>query len=119
MKKTLLIGAAILMAGPAVAKYDNSFANRTPIHSNVLTVNYIKAVSVHTENTWIGTKVFKVDNSCFEVKQDLNVVDKPVSFSNVINAAEIPESFRVSELNTDTKAVSCDMYEVDAVKVIQ
>lgn len=114
----LLVLAGLSFALPSFAKYENSFESRDPIHSNIITVNYIKTVRIDTANTWIGTKVFKIDDSCFEVKQDINIEDKDVTFSDVINAAEIPDTYKIGKLNSKTTAVSCDMYEVDRIKVV-
>ena len=93
-------------------RYRTQLSGHEVIHENLVSVNYIRAVKVLTAKSWIGNKVYKVDDSCFEVRRDIQVKHENVGFSDAINAAAIPEYYEVGTLVEKTKAVGCDAYEV-------
>ncbi len=92
--------------------YASDLTGHQLVHENLLSVNYIKAVKILTAKSWIGTRVYKVDTACFEVKRDIQVSKEHVGFSDVINAAAIPDYYEVGTLVERVKAVGCDSYEI-------
>lgn len=93
--------------------YNTNLHGHAVVHENIVSVNYIKAVTISTEKAWIGNRVFKVDSSCFEVKRDVRLSKEKVGVADAINAAAIPTHYEVGTLIESVSAVSCSSYELE------
>ncbi|ELP6119108.1 TPA: hypothetical protein I7730_14160 [Vibrio vulnificus] len=88
------------------------------IYSDSVDVSYLKEVQLDLTDDWIGRRVFKKDDVCFEVSQVLKTEDLKLDASgDAIKHAGLPDKLTLAKLISKVEAVDCGIYTSSTIKL--
>lgn len=97
---------------------EETIAESQTLYNDSVDVTYLESITVNAQRDWVGVKVMKKGDVCFEVKQEVKVDSKKDPFGDYVGASALPKEVDVGKLSRQLKVVDCSKYEV-ATKTIQ
>lgn len=91
---------------------DETIASSQTIYNDSVDVNYLKSITIDAQRDWVGVRILKKGDTCYEVKQDIKVDTKKEPFGKYVGASALPETVDVGKVKRSISVVDCAAYEL-------